>query len=189
MKKIFIISALIILICSCNDSGSSSKKSKGFSFNPETLTSDDKYNVPSTANNITFGGSVVPVNYTILFSGTVNSAGYIGIAMSDNPLSQNFNLKIYFTGTSIPEAALSINSGNSKIKAVNGAETYIWQSGTLTFNSFTKNDITTDNEKSYTTSTISISGIATLVNANNSTDTRELTFPDAITAVLATEDD
>ncbi|MCU0821300.1 MAG: hypothetical protein MUC95_02360 [Spirochaetes bacterium] len=181
MKNFIIISVIALFICNCNDSGSSSHGTKGLKFNPDTLTDDDKYNLPSTVNTISFGGADVTVNYSIIYEGTVNSIAYVGIAMSNT--DQTFNLKLYYNGTSVPASGSIIDSDDSlTIKVKNGSGTYVSQSSSLTFTSVSDPQTTTVNEKTYTTYTMTISGTATL---NSSSGPGVLTFPNPITVRLA----
>ena len=198
MKKLTIIFVLILLICKCNNGSSSSSSTNGLKLNPTTLPVTDEYYLKSprtlNVNTITFGSNNIQVNYAVIYAGTVNSIGYIGIAMSDDPSNQTFNLKIYYQGTSIPDSPIHMHGSDSdltaKVKAISGGATYTWQSGseTLIFDSFIKTDIPTNNSKTYTTYTISISGTATLVNTNDASDTKTLSFPGSITAILASTD-
>ena len=190
MKNLFpIILISILLSAACSDSSSSSSSTKGFILNPETLTVDDKYNSPDVQFDIDFDGTKT-VNYAVVFTGGISDTDYVGIAMSDNPSSEAFNVKIYFQSSAFPATAYTINSTNSTIKVYYNNATYIWKDGeSLTVNPHTATEITTDNEKSYTTYSFTITETATLVNSANAVDEIDITFTEQITAIYTGTDD
>ena len=190
MKNLYIIFIISLLLsAACSDSSSSGSSNKGFRINPETLTIDDKFNSPSVGFEVDFNGTKT-VNYAVVFTGTISGTEYVGIAMSDDPSNENFNVKIYFQGSSFPSAAYEINSTNSTIKAIDSGETYIWKEGeSLTVNPYTAAEITTDNEKSYTTYSFTITGSATLVNETSAEQAITFSDPDPITAIYVGTND
>lgn len=187
MKKAFTTAIIFILtIAACNDSDSGSSDKKGFRLNPETLTVDDKYNSPDTSGSVTFDSSAQNFSYSIIYIGQIGGNDQVGLAFSDNPSAETFSLKIYFQGTALSEGT-EINKDNSTIKLDDNGTIYAWDSGSLKFDSVLINEITNDNEKKYTTYTLTISNTATL--AASSSNLKDLEFPEAITAIYTGTDD
>jgi hypothetical protein len=160
MKKLIIITfAFTLLFYRCNDSGSSSDSQKGLKLNPETLTTDKKYNRPLMSYAIEYPPSTNNTgNYAIIYSGTVNSIRSVGIAVAENPKTAAFNMKIYFQADSIPEGNLSINETNSSVR-INGTKS---ASHSINMNFIKETDGT------YTingTGTIGVTAIAITINS------------------------
>lgn len=138
------------IITACGDSSSSSSSSAGFILQPGL----DKYDLPETSYDVDFIGNETGT-YAVMFQQEINDINYIGIALTDDPYGTNFNLKIYFEGSSIPESG-EISSDSATITIIKDGTRYTEQSVSLTLN-FVKNVFTNSNDVDYSLYTISTS--------------------------------
>ncbi len=135
MKKFILFSILALLVTGCGG-GDSGDDSTGFSITPGSVT---EFSLKNTSFRITGGtwngtsrGAFPPTNhqYAIIFLGTVDSTGKVGIAVDTNPSDTNsFKLKIHFNGNSIP-ATVNYTAANFGITVNNMGTTYTFVSST-----------------------------------------------------------
>jgi hypothetical protein len=162
VKKFIVLFVFALIITACNKSSSSSSDTS-FRIKADTL-SEFASPVPGVDTNCTIGG-VLRGGYAIIFSGTINSANYVGIACSNSPKypekptsePETYNLKIYF-------AASSIVTGTYSATIVQNGTTYPIENLTLTISSPTT--VTTDH---YTYYLYNISGTSTNIGSINIT--------------------
>jgi hypothetical protein len=94
VKKLFILFAFALIISAC-DKSSNSSTDTSFRIKSGTLT---KFASPVTTYNV--GGN--SGSYAIIYSGTINSISYVGIACSQDPENpSSYHLKIYYQASSI----------------------------------------------------------------------------------------
>lgn len=136
MKKILYLIIFLMIIMRCNDDKSSSSDEITFKIQPDSLS---KFTLSDMSYNITFDG-VKEGEFAIIYNNTVNGTSYVGIAVSDDPSDQNFNMKIYFEASSIPDSK-ELNSGGDVIKVAYGNSIYTYDSGDLTLAFNTQDDI------------------------------------------------
>jgi hypothetical protein len=163
VKKLFILFAFALIISACNKDSSSSTDTS-FRIKSGSLKKFDSP-VPGTGTNCTIGGSVKG-GYAIIYSGTIENNNRVGIACSnnpkypENPTSETYNLKIYYTGP--------IESGIYSVRLIqndNGSLTDVTENNlALTITALTP--VTTDN---YTYYPYTISGTSTNIGSINIT--------------------
>jgi hypothetical protein len=96
VKKIFALFIFALMISAC-DKSSSSSSDTSFRIKSGSLT---KFASPTgTVYNIDLGTHTG--SYAIIFNHTINGTNYVGIACSNNPESETYNLKIYYAASSI----------------------------------------------------------------------------------------
>ncbi|MDY6933784.1 MAG: hypothetical protein SVZ03_06115 [Spirochaetota bacterium] len=148
MKKYLLIIAVVFIILGCGSDDSDSDPVLGFIIKADTLTKYDS----SMSYNISLDSTDYTGSYAVIYNGSIGNTSYVGIALSDDPSNEGFNMKIYFESSSIGESH-SINDSNSTININDGGTTYTWGSGSLTLS------ISTEDNSTYT---IGASGSATV---------------------------
>lgn len=130
MKKsiICILITLTGITAACKDSSSSSDSDKGFILQPG-LT---KYETSGESYDVDYLGNETGT-YAVIFQKEIDDINRIGIALTDDPYGTNFNLKIYFEGSSIPDAG-EITTNNATIIIKKDNIDYSEQSVALTLN-------------------------------------------------------
>jgi hypothetical protein len=133
MKKFILFSILALVATGCGG-GDSGDDSTGFKITPGSLT---EISLKNTSFRITGGtwpgitrGTFPPTNhqYAIIFLGTVDSTGKVGIAVDTNPSDANsFKLKIHFSGNAIP-ATVSYTAPDFDITVNNTGTAYTFVS-------------------------------------------------------------
>jgi hypothetical protein len=107
VRKFFVFFIFVLIISACNkDKDSSSDTS--FRIKSGSLT---KFNspVPGTATSYNINSSAHTGSYAIIFNSNINSTNYVGIACSNDPNAETYNLKIYYSSPSIASGTYSAN--------------------------------------------------------------------------------
>ena len=168
MKKVILSLIFVFTLMGCNKSESDSLTTTGFKIQPDSLEKFSKPSEPPISYNINFGDTNNTVektgDFAIIYAGVVNDKNYVGIAVSDNPTSDNFNLKIYFevNQENVIPVSKALTPGTTDVIKVTTDNTYIYtyESGDLSL-SFIDTDIEIDGN-TYTIYTITSSGTANL---------------------------
>jgi hypothetical protein len=139
VKKIFVLFIFAVIISACDKSKSSSSDTS-FRIKAGTLT---KFVSPSSAGTNVNG---TPYTYAIIYTGSINSTNYVGIAVTNDPESATY-IKVYFEASSIPTGTgLTINNATiNKSGAVTTGNTLTLDialtstssNGTYTYNVYT----------------------------------------------------
>ncbi len=158
VKKIYILLIFAIFLTNCGGGGSGSSGDRDYRITPGSLTTfDSPGGTVDTEFLVDYGGASTG-NYSVIFNQTINGTDYVGIAVSDNPAAESFNMKIYFPGSSIPSGAKTITTGgDTVIKVYDGSGPYTStdsQTINLTFTSSevieTHGDSDSSNDTTYT---------------------------------------
>ncbi|MDY6934258.1 MAG: hypothetical protein SVZ03_08560 [Spirochaetota bacterium] len=102
MKNVISFILTLFIFTSCGSDESESTQLPLFKIQPGTLT---KYTLTSTSYNIIFNGAQRTGDIAIIDSISIDDQEYVGIAVSDDPSNESFNMKIYFYRNENDESA------------------------------------------------------------------------------------
>jgi hypothetical protein len=133
MKKFILFSILALITAGCGGGGGGDD-SVGFKITPGSVTEvslkDTSFRITSGTWSGTLRGTFPPSNhqYAIIFLGTVDSTGKVGIAVDTDPSDANsFKMKIHFNGSSIPPT-VSYTASDFSITVNNTGTAYTFDS-------------------------------------------------------------
>jgi hypothetical protein len=133
MNRIIYVMIVFLLTMACQK-GSGDNIPGAYSIQPDSLSPFSSIHSGSNGSislcdenfSISFNGARTG-KYAVIYLATIDGVQKVGMALSDNPNSETFNLKIYFTASAIPTSPKSIDDADLDIKVKVGSNVYTKQ--------------------------------------------------------------
>jgi hypothetical protein len=154
MNRVLCVMIIFLLTLACQK-GSGNNIPGAYSIQPDTLTPfnpihscadgiagivDGVHKLCDENFSLSFKSATIPGNYAVLYQATIDGVQKVGIAVSDNPNSEAFNLKIYFDASDIPTNPKNIDDPDLVIKVRDSSGNYVKQTSSGVTISFSKID-------------------------------------------------